>query len=293
MARLEFHPLSELRAEAASLLAERYARQRVAEPLLPEVAEFEPQLPPDGLVATRGGKAVAYLADEHGELRKPSFAGHAAHEPEALRDLWTELATGDQFAVTVPATDPALVDAWFRLAFGCQFMWAVQEVKSLEPVEFGGTIRPVVPDDLEAIVDLDWVLRDHQILPPSYSDMPSQTRDEARIEAAELWEEGTSYVTFIAELDGNVVGMILLYPRPMGDLRVPEDNIDLSFASTLQVNQGRGVGIALYTHAMNWADDQGFRSMTVDWRSVNLLASRFWPKRGFRPTYFRLYRRVP
>ena len=51
--------------------------------------------------------------------------------------------------------------------------------------------------------------------------------------------------------------------------------------------------IALFAHAMNWTHERGFRSMTVDWRSVNLLSSRFWPRRGFRPTYYRLYRRVP
>ena len=33
--------------------------------------------------------------------------------------------------------------------------------------------------------------------------------------------------------------------------------------------------------------------MTTDWRVTNLLASRFWPKRGFRPTFLRLYRSIP
>jgi hypothetical protein len=33
--------------------------------------------------------------------------------------------------------------------------------------------------------------------------------------------------------------------------------------------------------------------MTTDWRAVNLLSSRFWPRRGFRPQYLRLYRSVP
>ena len=31
----------------------------------------------------------------------------------------------------------------------------------------------------------------------------------------------------------------------------------------------------------------------VDWRMVNLLSSRFWPRRGFRAQYLRLYRAVP
>ena len=62
MAGLEIHPLSDLRGEAATLLAERYARQRAAEPLLPEVDDFEPHVPSEGHVATRAGQALAYLA---------------------------------------------------------------------------------------------------------------------------------------------------------------------------------------------------------------------------------------
>jgi hypothetical protein len=33
--------------------------------------------------------------------------------------------------------------------------------------------------------------------------------------------------------------------------------------------------------------------MLTDWRVTNLLASRFWPRRGFRTTFLRLYRSIP
>src|SRR5689334_4260760 len=86
---LEIHPLSELRGEAADLLEERFTRQRAAEPLLPEVDDFEAHLPAEGHIATRGGKAVAYLAGAvDGDMARWPFAGHAAREPEALRDLF-------------------------------------------------------------------------------------------------------------------------------------------------------------------------------------------------------------
>jgi hypothetical protein len=42
-----------------------------------------------------------------------------------------------------------------------------------------------------------------------------------------------------------------------------------------------------------WAHEHGYGSMTTDWRMTNLLASRFWPKRGFRPTFLRMYRSIP
>ena len=43
----------------------------------------------------------------------------------------------------------------------------------------------------------------------------------------------------------------------------------------------------------NWAHDRGFPTMVTDWRMTNLFASRFWPKRGFRETFLRLYRSIP
>ena len=87
--------------------------------------------------------------------------------------------------------------------------------------------------------------------------------------------------------------MLGLYRRPEGELRVPAYNIDLAFAVTRAEVRGSGAGLALTAYALRWAHEQGFRSMTVDWRSVNLLSSRFWPRRGFRPQYLRLYRAVP
>ena len=296
MAGLEIHPLSELRGEAASLLAERFARQRRTEPLLPEVDDFEPHIPADGHVATRGGDAVAYLAGAvDGDTARWLFAGHAAREPEALRDLF-ETQAGElgvsRFMLTVPASEPELVDTWFRLAFGCQAVWAVREVAPAEPFAFDGTIRPATPADTEALIDLDLMLYAHQAVTPSFSGLEPPTRESLHEEFAEVWED-ESYLPFVAETDAGVVGFLGLYRRPEGDLRVPSGNIDLAFAATRDEVRGTGAGRALTAFAFDWARDHGFRSMTVDWRSVNLLSSRFWPRRGFRPQYLRLYRAVP
>src|SRR5512146_258527 len=138
---LEIHPLSELREEAAGLLAERFARQRAAEPLLPDVDDFAAHLPTEGHVATRGGEAVAYLGgalDEEQQMFRWQFGDHAASEPETLRDLFALQAAElgvSRFMLTVPATEPELIDVWFRLAFGCQAVWAVREVAPVEPRE--------------------------------------------------------------------------------------------------------------------------------------------------------------
>lgn len=299
MAGLEIHPLSDLRDEAAGLLAERFARQRAAEPLLPEIDDFAAHLPDgDGLVATRGAAPVAYLVGElDGDTARVGLAGHAASEPEALRDLFAALADRwavARYAVAVPASAAALIDVWFRLAFGCQFMWAVRETDSESDVAVQQHhIRPSTPDDLEAVAGFDEILWLLQARSPSFSGLTVPSRDEFRKEWRELWNEDEFPAHFVAEQDGRVVGHALLYSRPEGDLRVPAENIDLAHVATLDDVRGTGVGLALTEHALEWARTHGYRSMTTDWRSVNLLSSRFWPRRGFRPQYLRLYRAVP
>jgi GNAT superfamily N-acetyltransferase len=298
MAGLEIHPLSDLRDDAAGLLAERFARQRAAEPLLPEIDDFAAQLPEDdGLVATRGGAAVAYLAGAlDGDTARVGFAGCAASEPDALRDLFAVLAERwdvSRFAVAVPASDERLIDAWFRLAFGCQFMWAVRETGDASQIEFGGRIRPGTPDDLESVAEFDEILWLLQSRSPSFSGLHLPSRDEFLAEWGDTWDDPELFPHFVAERDGRVVGHALLYRRPEGDLRVPPENIDLAHAATLDDVRGSGVGLALTQHVLTWAHEHGYQSMTTDWRSANLLSSRFWPRRGFRPQYLRLYRAVP
>jgi GNAT superfamily N-acetyltransferase len=297
MPSLEIHAFSdEFREDAARLLAERHTRERAAEPLLPEVDDYAAQIPDgEGLVATRGGSAVAYvIGSVEGDRAVVGMAGCAASDAEAVRELYAGLARDwpARHQVLLPASDGELVDAWFRLAFGCQFMLAVRETEETAPLHFGGSIRPGMPDDLPAVAALDRGLWQLQAASPSFSGLDVDGKD-FEAEWADTWDDPETFPHFVAELDGRVVGHALLYRRPTGDLRVPEQNIDLAHAATLDEVRGQGAGLALTAHVLGWAHEHGFRSMTVDWRSVNLLASRFWPRRGWRPTHYRLYRAMP
>ena len=297
MPKLEIHPFSdEFRIEAAALLRERHERHRLSEPLLPAIDDFAAQLPPgQGAVATRGGSVVAYLiAEVDDERAAVGLAGCAAAEPEALRDVYAHLSGSwpARHQVLVPASDREVIDPWFSLAFGCQFMTGVRDTASEVVPDFGGTIRESTPDDLGVVAGLERMLWALQAGAPSFAGRGSNDVDfDAEWEG--FWEEDCFPLHVVAELDGRVVGHVLLYDRPTGDLRVPEQNVDLALAGTLAEVRGRGVGVALTAYALNFAHERGFRSMTVDWRTVNLLSSRFWPRRGFRPTFLRLYRAVP
>ena len=316
MSGIEILPLGDDELDAAAkLLGERHARHREAEPLLPDVrdirAQLERDLAQDGaaaVVAIRGDDVVAFLIgrlepDAHlGDVRAVvDFAGcaAAAGEGEAVRDLYAALAArwiaagATRHLALIPASDEALVDPWLRLAFGVQFVWAVRETAAMKPVQADVKIRPGTPDDVELVTRLDRGLYEHQVQSPSFSGLRIPSEEELEAEWSDLWDDPELYTHFVADRNGTAIGHLVLYRRPTGDLRVPENNIDLSHAATLPSARRTGVSLALTAHALTWAHEHGFRSMTTDWRSVNLLSSRHWPRLGFRPTYYRLYRAVP
>jgi GNAT superfamily N-acetyltransferase len=316
MPEIDIRPLKdEHLAAAAALLSDRHARHRAAEPLLPELADFRGQIQRDleheraeGMVAIRGGVLAAYVVGRIeddpllGDVRAfVDFAGCAAAEgeAEAVRDLYAALAARwvaagcTRHLAAIPASDEALVDAWLRLAFGVQFMWAVRETAPMRPVEADVEIRFGTPDDLGLVARLDRGLWELQAQSPSFSGLRLPGDDEFRADWSDLWDDGDTYTHFVAERKGRPVGHAILYRRPAGDLRVPEKNIDLAHAATAPDARRSGVSLALTGHVLSWAHEQGFRSITTDWRSVNLLSSRHWPRRGFRPTFYRLYRGLP
>lgn len=311
MASPELVPLTDDAVPAAAaLLAGRHARHRAGEPLLPDVHDFEAQLRGEleregaaGVVALRGGEAVAYVAGTiAGEVAAVGLAGCAARpgDEEAIRDCYAALAERwaaagcTRHQVMVPATDVALIDPWFRLAFGCQFMTAVRETAPVEQYDAGTVIRASTPEDLHHVAAFDHLLYRFQAQAPSFSGLDVAAYDFEE-EWRDLWDETELFpLHLLAELRGRVVGHLLLYARPTGDLRVPEANIDLAHAATFEDARGAGAMGALFTFALRWAHEQGYRSITTDWRSVNLLSSRYWPGRGgFRPTFYRLYRAFP
>ena len=226
------------------------------------------------------------------------FAGHAAREPEALRDLFAVQAEElgvSRFMLTVPATDPALIDVWFRLAFGCQAVWAVREVDAGR----AGRLRRDDPAGDARRPGGDRRLRRAPLRPPGgvaeLLGVPAAAARGAARRSGETSGTTSTYVPFVAERDGRIVGRLLTSTAgPRATCACPPHNIDLAFAAT---RDGGARAAAQDSRSrrtrMRWAHEQGFRSMTVDWRSVNLLSSRFWPRRGFRPQYLRLYRAVP
>jgi ribosomal protein S18 acetylase RimI-like enzyme len=322
MTRLAIVPFSDEHLdEAGGLLAARHVDHRGAEPLLPSRFE-EPALAfeevgsawrrpgASGAAATRDGRLVGYLlgAPREDEIWGANVwveaAGHAVVEAELVRDLyaaaaeaWFEEGRTRHYAL-VPATDTGLVEAWFRVGFGQQQAHAVREVpRSVAPVlPDGFEIREPREEDIDGLIAVDLALPAHQRSSPVFSERPLPSEDEIRSE----WHKtlGADDETVLIGLhEGRPVACWAFASTRLSlhyhGLMEPDRAAYLGFASTLPQSRGSGIGVALTNALLGRAAEDGYAAMLTDWRVTNLLASRFWPRRGFRTAFVRLYRSIP
>jgi GNAT superfamily N-acetyltransferase len=306
--------------DAGALLAGRHRAQRLVEPLLdpayeePERATVEVTAlweteGASGAVAVRGDEVAGFVL---GAPRDASWgpnvwvepAGHAAVEPELLRDLyaaaaerWVADGRTSHYAV-VPATDPAVVDAWFRLGFGHQHVHAIREpwpADAVVEVPPGLTLRAPTRGDIDALALIDVALPAHQARSPVFSLLPLPSVEEARAEYETDFDD-PRFATFVVEHEGEVVGASVGCPIEVSSghksLTLPPGAGFLGFAAVLPEHRGLGAGRVLGDAVLAWSRDEGHPSVVTDWRMTNLLASRTWPRLGFRPTFLRLFRAI-
>jgi GNAT superfamily N-acetyltransferase len=318
MSRLEIRPFSdEFVPAAGELLAARHRAHRAAEPLLParfedpaaataEVEDLTRGENVSGAVGLRDGRAVGYLLGAPrpnpiwGEHVWIELAGHAVEEPEDIRDLygaaaarWVDEGHVRHYALA-PAHDPDLLRAWSRVGFGQQHAYGVREVPE---TAWPDGVRRAEERDVDALVALTPLLPDHQTLAPTFAGgLPADDPDELRAEIlADMAKPEIGEL--VAERDGRIVGAFEVVPAEQSSvhsgLARPDGAALIGWAATDPEVRGTGAGLALTEGAFAWAGERGHAVMVTDWRVTNLLASRFWPQRGFRESFLRLYRHIP
>ena len=305
---------------AATLLAERHRAQRLVEPGLDPAYEDSAaaRAEIEELLATAGASGSAAIVEGHvagfllGRPREASWgpnvwvdpAGHAAVRAELVRDLyaaaaarWVDEGLTSHYAV-VPATDPALVDAWFRLGFGHQHVHAIRETPPARPAPEAAAVvlRRAERKDIEALARLDIALPEHQTLSPVFSRLPLPDLEETRAEYEEDFDD-PRFTTFVVERGGEVIGSAIACPIEVSSshasLALPPGAGFLGFAAVFPEHRGLGAGRLLGEAVFAWARETGREWVVTDWRMTNLLSSRAWPRLGFRPTFYRLFRAIP
>ena len=211
------------------------------------------------------------------------------------RRRWVDEGRTRHFAL-VPAADPELVDAWFRLSFGQQQAHATREVDAGAGWPAG--VRRAEPRDVDALVELEPAA-------PASTGAGAGVRVQARSRRP---RRGPRRHRAGGRKPGDRAASS---PRP----RAASSGASWSARSRCRPPSW---GCAGPRGAATWRGRQrsrrseepasasrscrrptpgrtrrATRSMTVDWRVANLLASRFWLRRGFRLTFLRLSRSIP
>jgi GNAT superfamily N-acetyltransferase len=303
-------------AAAGRLLAERHRRQRLVEPQLSPryedpaeaaiaIGDAWGQEGAAGATAVRNGELVGYMIGSPksdaiwGPNQWVENAGHAAVDPELIRNLYAHLAEvwvaagRTRHYAVVPATDPAAVDAWVRLSFGQQRAYGIREVPD---VSWPANVRVATADDLEELVRIGPLVEIEHAAAPTFAGVPDSTPEELRTAVEEELASDQTAILVI-ELDGRVVGGVVVAPVEESNLHSwtarPDGQCILGWQATEPDVRGRGIGVALVDGAFAWARAHGYTTMVTDWRVANLLSSRFWPRRGFRTSFLGLYRSIP
>ena len=305
----------------ARALAERHRAHRAAQPLLdeqwtdpaavePVLAELLGRAGASGALVRDGDEVTAFVlgAPRPSPVWGPNVwievGGHAARDPEALREAYAEAAPPWVDAgrtahyVVVPAHDPAIIDAWFRLGFGQQQVHAVRptpDPETLAPVPGGVRLRRAERRDVRDLAELELLLPAHQALGPTFSAGEVPSWEEAVAE----WEEDIDdeqYATWVVELDERIMGSVVACPLSVSSghagMASPADAGYLGVVVVRPEARGRGLGRVLGEQAFRWAAGQGYACVVTDWRATNLQSSRAWTGLGFVPTFLRLHRHL-
>jgi GNAT superfamily N-acetyltransferase len=311
MPGLEIHAFAEEHLDdAAVLLERRHRRHRETEPLLGNGYDYRAEVASldgaSGVVGTRKGRAVGFLLGIRKDDSRwgPNIwieaAGQAVEEPEDMRDLYAAAAARwfedgrTRHYVLAPASDSALVDAWARLSFGQQHAHGIRDVPD---TPWPDSVRLATEDDVNVLVELSPLLVEHQAEAPVFGiGLPRETTEEIRESILEDLPN-PKIGDLIAEQNGRIVGAYQLAPVELSSshtsLARPEGAVLLGWAATRPEVRGSGAGVALMDASLAWAREHGYTTMVTDWRETNLLSSRFWPRRGFRRSFIRLYRSIP
>jgi len=304
---------------AGALLAARHRAHRRGCPLLSPRYEHEPAAAAEvaaafalpgasGAVATRGGNIAGFLlgAPKASTVWGPNVwidaAGHAAAEPELVRDMyalaaarWVQESCRAHY-VLAPASDDNLLRAWYRLGFGQQQAHAVRPLPDTAPAAPPKVVvRRARRGDLPALARLEVELPRHHSLSPTFSASPVPSYEECLAG----WEEDfddPAYATFVAEFEGAVIGSSIGCRLEVSSSHPPITRPDhagfLAFAAVFPHARGLGAGRALGEAVIAWTAQAGYACVATDWRVTNLLSSRTWPRLGFEESFLRLHRLV-
>jgi GNAT superfamily N-acetyltransferase len=313
----DIEPLGGPRLDAmASLVERQYDRLREAVPVLPAGALSPTRVVPllEYAVGSAPGVAVARDGELAGGIVGLEIPGLLGPGTAALVPDWACAVAGSDRVRTldrlygsiaaewvgrglgvhcfsVSASDTEIIDALTWLGFGRHLIDAVRD---LEPrptaVPPGVGIGPATAADLDRLTPLALAYFAYYAKSPTFLVFGDDEAPEAEMSR---WLTTPGEFVWTARTADRILSFLYLH-RPGPDICLPlqdEGTISIGGAFTIPEARGSGVGAAVLEAAVEWARTAGYKRMSVDFETANVLARRFW-LRTFRPVCVSLSRRI-
>jgi len=321
--KTEYVPFSkEMLPEAGRLLAERHKRNRKDLPLLPTrfegvniatkaVETLWNKNPKNGFAAFNDGRLIAYLIGEMtnmdwgrcGYVYLPGYALAEDESPAILQDLYALL--GDEWVqkgyfnhyVYVSVADKHILDALFDLGFGKERVDALLDFDGLKIPEVeeptGVTIRKAAKGDNGIVGSLSDVIHNALADAPYWHPTPPEVWSDLYEGWSELPDE-KDWTVWLAIENEKALGTVGFTSQEEGDadMLASPKTAYMSIAATQPEARGRGVSTALTWLGLEESRKEGYKICYTNFISPNLLASRFWPRFGFKDVAYRLAKKV-
>lgn len=313
---------------AASLLAERHARDRGRDPRLP--AGFEVPAAgaaliertmgdPNtfGAICKRGDDVIGYMLTQpqytpttHAlasflppRAASTAFHSHAAaagHEYDAYREMYANLAEHAvsmglfEHAVNLPARDAAVRDAFVSVGFGMGSAAAVRDVAPVERAGANGlSLQMAAAEDKDVIFKLSDELMLHHARSPIFNPLPRESDAAGHEMQMGLLADPEAHAHWVAYDGDTPVGMnTFMPPHFLSPMTVPDKTIYLFQGIVTQDARFGGVGSAILQRGVSWAREKGYDYIALHFATANLQGAKFWQSSGFAPVDYGMRRRV-
>lgn len=186
------------------------------------------------------------------------------------------------------SNDKEIKDTFSWFGFGMTTVDPVRGVDGIEANDIDCQIREVEKEDAEKIhefrIDMDRYTASSPIFLP-YEKKPD-------LDYYENYLQDDSTKGWFALDDGEPVSYILLgKPSDCAYVIHDENSININGAYTKKGFRRKGIGTKLLSKAVQWAEEKGYRRVTVDFEPENILGRNFWLK-YFKPVCYSMVRNV-
>lgn len=305
--------------QASKLLANRHRRERNVFPTLKK--EFEDRKYTEkilhelmksryikGICAYEDNKILGFLLSNikmdsrFGRYAWISYEGLAiadSETPELYRKLyaqiakiWVENGVLSHYIV-VPAGYKEVVDSWLKLSFAFQQVHGITSLSKADvTIPDNLIIRQAGENDSEELRKISNLIISYQAGSPTYAAGLPEELGEIRDGYGELPADADATV-LLAYNDSTLLGFQCGYIEENNSkMMIPEKALEIAVGGTIEESRGTGVGDILTKLMFNKAMEKGLENAFTDWRIANLRSSNFWPKEGFQPVAYRMFRRI-